>query len=850
MSSQQDNRVSLLHIWLCICMFLSGFSALVYEIGWLRLMSFTLGNTAYATSCALGVFLSGLAIGAYVGGRLADRLNISPLKSYAIVELGIALSAAAVSPVLVSAPSMILTIVSTGSLGHFDPVALMAIYSCLLLFLPTVLMGATLPFVLKQIGAYAPPQKSFGHLYGLNTLGAVFGSLAAAFLGFGYLGIYGTIIAAALINCFIGLVSFVGSFFLPPKIQPAIANTEESDTDKPSVTAIPFPLGLVCLLAFSSGYSTLTFEIVWVKLLRFFNSSLTYSFTVMIGTFLLGLALGSLIYEKVVEKKDKTIQDKLLRFANLQYLAFIASGGCLIGIPICLLVSAKLSRASNIFTDPYYLLMLLCLNSIICILLPATLLGMLFPLLGTIAASAGPNKFASRVGIVYAVNTIGCVLGSIVSGLILIPLVGSYDTFQLAILLGVICTAWVVYKSPNLDKNKKLLMTLLPVSAALVFYLFVKYPLQHFFHATGTDRILFYGEDTTGTMFVTQSFDYDSIQLTVNGACLATTAMPSRRYMRMLGHLPVLLHPNPQHVMIACFGTGTTAGAVSVHPEVKSLDIVELSRLIIKIGDFFSTSNHNVLKNPKTKVHISDARHSLLSHQTKFDVISLEPPPPVDAGIVNLYTTEFYKLVSTRLNDDGVFAQWMPTHEPPKYLWKMMLQSALKVFPYASIWLPNSSEAILVASKSPLHFDIAQIRKRISASEAVKASLKEVGFDDPEAILSTYIMSGDRLSNFAGDVPVVSDDRPALEFFLPYLGPFLLDKELIACSSPGIPDIVTDPADVNLDILKRHRDALILCLTMDYSASKEKKMQLFDQIDRLDPGNNLYRFMRKWIVAE
>jgi len=855
MSGQHDKSARMLHVWLCICMFLSGFSALVYEVAWLRLMSLTLGSTAYATSCALAIFLLGLAVGAYLGGRLADSLSLRPLKIYALVEVGIGLSAAIVSPVLAAAPTMILGFNFHGSFGQIDPVVLIAIFSCILLLLPTTLMGATLPFILKQIGEYAPPHKCFGHIYGFNTLGAVFGSLAAAFVGFGYLGIYRTIIAAVLINCVIGLLSFIVSLCLPRFTKPESKCSLPLDADLSSSIKTNtssenhISLGLVCLLAFSSGYSSLTFEVVWVKLLCIYNSSLTYAFTVMISTFLLGLGLGSLIYEKLIEKKDKSTPDRLLRFANLQYLTAIASSGCLIGIPVCLLLSMRVYRShGNILTDPFHTLQILFLNSIICILLPATLMGTLFPILGTMAASSGQRRFASRVGIVYAVNTLGCILGSIISGLILVPLIGSYDTFQLAILLAVLCSAWVVSKDSRLGRNKKLAMTLLPVVLAICFYLFVKFPFHHFVHAFGKDRMLSYGEDTTGTIFVIYFADINAKQIVVNGTTLSTTVLPARRYMRMLGHLPVLLHPDPKRVMIACFGTGTTAGAASVHPEVKHLDIVELSNLMIKNGSLFSDTNHNVLKNPKTRVYIADARHFLLAHNTKFDIISMEPPPPIHAGVVSLYTTEFYKLVAARLNDNGVFAQWVPLEDTPAVLWKMMLQSGLKVFPYTSIWLPFSGEALLIASKSPIRFDTTEIRKRILGSPTVQASLKDVGFDDPESILSTYIMSDKSLRNFVGDVSDVSDDRPSLEFFFPYLGACLRNSDILKYASLGIPEIVHTGSNFNLEVFKRHKEALVLSLTIDPAMSKEKKKQIFDRIDILEPDNNMYRFLRKvWL---
>ncbi len=833
-------------------MFLSGFSALIYEISWLRLMSLTLGSTAYATSCALAIFLLGLAVGAYLGGKEIDILKYRPLKAYGLVEVCIGISSLAISPLLIAAPKLILAATANAPSANLNYVLLIALFSCLIMLIPTIFMGATLPIVLKQIGEYASPKRSFAFIYGLNTLGAVFGSLAAAFIGFSYLGIQNTILAAIIINLFIGTVSFLFAkqFTLPGSSQSktdlqAFPLPEDNVGDQTQT----FPLATICLLAFSSGYASLTFEVVWVRLLRFFENSLTYTFTIMISTFLLGLCLGSFIYERFIEHKDKTIEEKLLRFANLQYLAAIASSGCLIGIPICLMINMHIGQNhGSVFAEPLFAFSMLFLNGAVCILLPATLLGLLFPLLGSIAASTKRTEFASKVGIVYAANTIGCVLGAVVSGLILIPRFGSYDTFQLAVLFSVACAAWAISKNPHLDKTKKLAITIIPVLIATAFYLFVKLPFYHFFHTEGKDKILFYGEDNVGTMFIIYFPGNEPVenlrQIVVNGSCLATTVMPSRRYMRLLGHLPALIHPKPNKALIACYGTGTTAGSLSIYPDIKQLDIVELSPMIIKNAYLFADTNHMVLENPKTKVHIEDARNYLLRHIEKYDLISMEPPPPIEAGIVNLYTTEFYQLISQRLNDDGIYAQWVPMHEPPAKLWKMMIKSAVEVFPHVSIWLPTSGEAILLASKSPITFNIEQARKKIAESKIIQDSLKDVGFTDAESILSTYIVSDKQLQNLLGELPPVTDNKPALEFFLPYLGPFLTDDQLIKQGSSDITEIVPDRSNLNRQSLERHRNALLLSFTPIKHFSNEKKKALFDQIDILEPNNNMYRFLR------
>lgn len=829
----------MLHSWICVCIFFSGISALIYEIAWLRVLGLTLGSTAIATSLALSVFLLGLALGAYVGGQFADKYTARPLKLYGAVELSIGVSAVVLTPVLMKLPEMLLSTETVSQTDLGTSALLIGAISCLVLIPPTMLMGATLPIVLKQVSLYTRAQKTFGLIYGLNTLGAVIGSLIAAFIGFSYLGLSGTVLLAACINALIGL----GNLFMPDKFLQSSGSAGDVvgavETDPNGIDdRSRFPVGTIALLAFASGYLSLTLEVVWVRMLRFYNGSLTYSFTVMIATFLLGLALGSIIYEKMIYGKDKTVSEQILRFVRLQHLAGLACAGSLIGIPIVgVLKGYSLVPQGILFFEPVKGLAGLAITSAVCILLPATLLGILFPVLGALS-SMTHKSMASRVGMVYAANTIGCVCGSILTGLVLVPAIGSYDSFQVALLFAIVCSSIAVWGLNEINKKSRVLLAVVPAILAAAFYLFVKVPFSSFIHYPPPQKLLFYGEDTTGTFFVVEYPQIDAKQLTVNGSCLATTVLPSRRYMRLLGHLPMLLHPNPKNVMIACFGTGTTCGAVSIHPELDSLQIVELSPLVIKNAPLFADSNHNVLANSKVSVNLGDARHFLLKTGKVFDVISMEPPPPADAGMVNLYTTEFYSLVNRRLAKDGIFGQWVPMHEQPETVWKMMVASACKVFPHVTVWLPNSGEALLMASKSPIQFDADTVRARMRNPE-VAASLADVGIDSAEDLLACSVFGDEPLRAYLSNSPDVTDDRPSLEFFLPYLGDFLSDKTLLSFRKDATPGILK--GGINQKEYENSRDALALSMVNEGGKSKT-----YAKLDQMKPGNKWFAFLKKF----
>ncbi|MBY0546063.1 MAG: hypothetical protein K2W95_02110 [Candidatus Obscuribacterales bacterium] len=822
----------------------SGFSALVYEVAWLRQLCLSFGSTAEATSCVLAIFLGALALGAALGGKLADRLSAGHLAVYGALELGVGVLAPLSGLALYWLP----TSLTSGDAG-WGRVALTMILATLILSPPTMLMGASLPVLSKLMAVRADAVKGFSTLYAVNTLGAVFGSLSACFLGFALVGIYNTILLAAGVNIVVGLAAILRSgtrptfIAKPAETEPADRSSEDPpaklDGGAESLSSADFVF--LCIISFLSGFTALGYEVLWSRLLRFYTESTTYSFTITVSSFLLGLAAGSFICRRF-QSKARSYSDNLLALASAQTLTAIFCTASLLFLPM----AAMLFRtgATQFFK--------LSVIGLALVALPAVAIGLSFPLIGGLATKF--KHVGTSVGTVYAVNSVGCVIGSLVVGLVAQPAVGSFDAFKLNILLTALVALLAHFRSGLIKGPIKVLTCFVPPLLALGLVIACHDPLVGYLKSMTGPTMAFYGEDSTGIALVMKHPDFE--ELRTNSAAVSSTRLEARRYMRLLGTLPVLACSHPAAAMVACFGTGTTSGATAAFPEVEHLDIVELSPMVIKAGGAFAESNLDVLHNPKVTVHTTDARNFLLSSTKKYDVITFEPPPLNEAGVVNLYSQEFYQIVSRRLTKGGVTAQWVPMFYESGELWKMTLRAFLNVFPYCSLWITNNDEAIILGSLEPLVLDVPRMQRRIGLSDQLCATLSEVGLKDPYDILSAFVAGGGSLEAFVGNVPPITDDRPSMEFNLPYAGKPLTTADLMRGVNNPAQNLVDTVNPKGMDrqklavcyqALSAYRESEQLVLER---ATAEEVIAAAEHAVRIEPTNRFYLWWqttaRKW----
>jgi spermidine synthase len=738
----------------------------------MRMLVLSLGVTAHATSCILAVFLGGLALGAYLAGQLARRLKTRTLVAYGLVEIGVGVLAPLVSQLILFSPRLFVVLLASLPEGSFAVAVGRFVISASLLLPPTILMGASLPFLTRYLfeQKLSAPE-FFSRLYGINTLGGVAGTLAACYVGFTYFGLSLTILLTAALNIVVGTAACLLSRLTPvasgsaepPGLEQeqTLEGEREAARLKADFHKVKYRM-LLCLLGGLTGFTAIGYEMLWTRMLRFSTTSTTYAFTAIVAMFLFGLALGSLLYNGWARKNPGlSIEQQLVKFAHVQFFSAISCGASLSCLPAAFLLRQTVPQLVGHFLpgnliDPLFLFVVTAAYMFV----PATLIGVSFPMIASICTALARDVSAA-VGNVYASNTIGCVLGAAAVGLFAIPALGSFTSFQLMILGSALTGALAVWIADPVPRRKALL-TGLPLCLAFLFLFCLRDPMPFFLAGL---NLLKYGEDIAGTVMVLGWPDHK--QLIMNGEGYSSTIMRGRRYMRLMGHLPVLLNTAPQNALVICFGMGTTAGAVALHPEVKKVDVVELSPLVLSSAGLFADTNYNVLSRAKVRAHIDDGRNFLLRSRDKFDVITLEPPPPTEAGIVNLYSKEFYELLQARLKPGGIACQWVPMACQSGTLWRGMVAAAVAVFEQVSLWESNNGEAVLICSDAPTRIDFEKLKERMSVPD-VRRSMEDVGLGDPYALLASFVSTGPSLSRCLGGASPLTDDRPQVEFFLPF----------------------------------------------------------------------------------
>jgi len=260
-------------------------------------------------------------------------------------------------------------------------------------------------------------------------------------------------------------------------------------------------------------------------------------------------------------------------------------------------------------------------------------------------------------------------------------------------------------------------------------------------------------------------FDAEAKSLITNGVAMTATVKPVWRYMSAEGHLPVLFSRHPRNSLAVGVGTGITLNALVSHPEIESIVAVELSEGVVQGLGQFRHENGGSYLDPRVRLVRDDGRHWLELNDTRFDVITLEPPPPIVAGSVHLYSLDFYRLCNRRLTEGGVVAQWLPLHAQSLASARMTARTFLEAYPHAMLWLPSVRDAVLIGSLQPLELNYARAQRAYSTPET-RANLVNAYLESPEALLATFLLDRDGIEEWAGDAPVITDEHPWMEFFL------------------------------------------------------------------------------------
>jgi len=825
--------------------FASGAASLVFQVLWFKQLQFVLGSATVSVSITVASFFFGLSVGSALGGRLADIVS-RPLRTYGFLELALAPVSFAVTVFLSHWATWVGWITPVLDLESPLRLPVIAAVSLVTLSLPTMLMGATLPFLVKAITrARAELANRIGLLYGFNTLGAAFGTLAVGFVLMGLLGIIGSSKLASIAYLCVGslalMVSRSENPLAPVKEEPA-AQTASGERQR-AATSI-----LVGIFA-CSGFVSIAYEVVWFRFLTNFSDSSVFAFSGMLGTYLFGLVIGALICAKFLAPR----KDQLLRyFAVTQLLiaAFATETVAILGkgrtleAALSPVVTALVPAQLHALLGENAAFFLTCL---VALLLPTIMIGISFPLASelTVMRMSGLGR---KIGLLYALNTIGGVLGSLAACFLLIPLLGSQWALSLLIAMNVLLFLATTLSQPELARTKSLWRPGLLGLAfiAVAFLCFTPRYLERALTAFVGAKVLALKETKEATYAV---LEYRSKatgayqQLVVNSKSYANNRPEGRRYMAAMGHYPILFHRGPvETATVICIGTGTTVGAVSTHSSLKSIDAVDLASPVFEFAPHFVPINKRFYQNPKVHKIVADGRHFLLETKDRFDVVTLEPPPPHDAGIVNLYTEEFYALAKAKMRPGAVLAQWVPLDMSPGAP-KMIIKALMAHFKHVSLWLPSRMEGVAIASDEPLRIDPAQLAMRMS-EPAVAQDLTEIGLRRPEDLLATFVAADDRLAAFVGNDPSLTDDRPRIEYYNWYPLSLISVGELKSLREP-VESYLTDTSidGIRLAAARKVADAILDEHKATADENKPAARAAVDVAMKLEPENLYVDFL-------
>ena len=799
-----------------ICFFLSGAAGLIYQVAWGKALGLIFGHTAYAVATVLAVFMGGLAAGSAWLGRWSERSS-RPLALYGWLEIGTAVTGAVSLIGLMGVRAAYLA--AYPYVAAHDSVLLLLRFAgaALVLFLPTFLMGGTLPVLVRAFTENsAELGKRLARLYWVNTTGAVAGTMAAGFLLLPTAGLQRTLEVAVGLNILAAVLALL--LARGEAGSEAVVATERSAGPAPASRRrgstpereTPWLL-LVCFALV--GATAMAYEVGWTRLLATQLGSSTYAFTLMLATFLTGIVLGSAAFEWWTQRH----QARRSTFGLTQTLTALASLACLAAFPFLPELLPRILRATH--QSFRGLVLAQFAISALAMLPVATLFGFNFPVVTLLVGgpSGRETSASATVGRAYAWNTLGAIIGAVAAGFWLMPALGSFHLLAatgganllLAALLYATATPRRVVASVL---NVALLAGVAVVGFSSYFYDPAIAAFNTMLYWNIGDRPLsvresartfdvdYFVDGLNSTISVTRS--NDTLTLRTNGKADASNHdIPTQL---LLGHLGALAHPGLRRVLVIGFGGGMTLSALSRYPEIERLDCVEIEPAVLGAAPQLTELNRNVLDDPRVRIIFDDARSFLVTSHEKYDLIVSEPSNPWMAGIADLYTQEFYRAAQQRLAPGGVYVQFIQAYSLFPDDLRMIAATFQSQFPRASLWHGNVNDLLLMAPTPPA----AQMLDRVQTlwiQPALRDDFDQMGMTEPAGLFSLYLLGDQELREFSRGARINTDDLTLLEYHAPQalLVPDLQDKnraEILRVQKDSMP--IDLPAELRDDALE------------------------------------------------
>jgi spermidine synthase len=823
--------------FLTVLFFFSGASSLVLEVMFTRLLTYTFGNTAFAVSTVLAAFLGGLALGAVWVGRWADRRGTS-LWTYGTLELLVGLFCLFVPDLFVLVTHTYVGLYHLLHLGTWALTAVRFSLAAMVILVPTALMGGTLPVLARCVSAVVKDfQPAVDRLYAWNTLGAAIGTFAATYFLVPYLGVRGTIIAACSVDVAIFLAAAAWGSRISPVFAPPTESTAAPDAHAAAAPEHKNRQVVVLLGAFFTGVAALAYEVAWTHILAFLIGNTVYAFGIMLFTFLCGLGFGAYLVARrlgpsALWSRALAASQLFLGLAVFLTLplwneipAFFAQGmrqalqldliglGLLLalrmgyagwklyrqagtsrihwrwvvelGIEAALLLAMYSANPSALvqshairfvaseglrFFCAFYLLIVPCL-----------LLGLSFPLLLNLATQA-ERGVGSGVGRAYAANTLGTVLGSVLTGFVVLPALGSFDTLRAIATLNLLLGWGFALFLVSLRRTRQAILAAVACSLAGLVWLsptrwdprnMARGTYVYFNRGWTIDRVLYSKEDVQGGLTsVIQSSGGKT--LLSNGKFQGNDSGEAGAQARF-AMIPILFTSKFDRALVIGLGTGHTLQVVSRFPFAR-IDVAEIAPRIVEAArQYFGDVNGDVFdRDPRVSLRIADGRNFLLLSNQHYDLITVEITSIWMSGAADLYNREFYELCRRRLTEHGVLQQWVQLHHMRTQDLFVLFNTAAHVFPHLAFFV-GDHQGLLIASPEPLEFDWTRTTA-LEASPGVRQELDKLRIADLASLLGELMLYGRSFHDFLTFLPVrlgvsvalvSSDNHPYLEYHTP-----------------------------------------------------------------------------------
>lgn len=761
--------------------FITGAAGLIYEVTWQKYLSRILGSDNIATAVILASFLGGLSGGYYLCGKLTTKVR-NHFKAYALLE-GIIAVWGIFFP-------MIFEAVDSGTRGwSFSPPVLIILQgllcSVLLMGVPTLCMGGTIPFLTRGISqSVEEATRVHAKVYGINTAGAFLGTLLAGFFLIPSLGLPLTVMDTALLNFSAALFFFFASIKLKSKEAemsgaPAV---EERVLSLEAFPAFQYSPWVLYTVAFLSGFYVMTLENVLIRLINLSLGSSSYSFTMIVSVFVLAIAIGSYVVGRLKRLPHRLLFFNQFLIALLLMILYFSLDtwpywAHLIRISIQSNMAGFWVYYSNIF-----------MALTLVLILPVSLMGATVPItfheIKRDLANVGRHS-----GLLFSWNTIGNLVGSLVGGVALFSFFDLPGVFSLAIFLAALSTCLVAWK---LSKKCFLVAVTLTAITPVFIVTTPSYNVSHFIVETFRIRspqslsmngpreffkgntkhrnLRFYKDGPASSVAVVELPEHPNLKgqiplaILVNGKSDSST-VGDISTLKLSAHLPALLASQRRNVMVIGLGTGVTAGELTLYPDIERIDVAEICPTVVKALPYFRKANYDLHKNLKVKIHIGDAFRILGRSKNKWDIIISEPSNPWVTGVDLLFTKEFYALAKKRLSANGILLQWVQIYDTNIQMVGMIVNTVGQAFRRCHVFMSNGGDLLIVATdKEFTKDDLEKAHDLLRTNKAVRASLDVIHLSSLDAILLRELWPTSYVRQFFSDSGIQTMDHPRLHY--------------------------------------------------------------------------------------